>query len=162
MFEAAQTVLANALPTLYRFSSNAFSEVYGGAYSTSLSSRVIGSALVDRLKLQSRVASRRKRGRRRPNQDQMRVERSWHLWIVFFDRRWSDRIGPGIYGDDTGMIADKSDGDWFAPRAFPISSRRFKGRRCSSNERSFRTDDSVALARLKLLARFFPPGSMKM
>lgn len=107
--------------------------VYVGAYSTSLSSRAIGSALVGRLKLQSRVASRRKRGRTRPNQDQTK-ERSRRLWVVFFDRRWSDRIGPGIYGE--GWYGDDSrqehDGYWFAPRAFPISSRRFKGRRYSS------------------------------
>lgn len=73
MFErerlACSSLLTDTLSTLSIIGSHrTFSDV-GGAYSTSLSSRAIGSALVDRLKLQSRVAPRGKRGRRRPNQD---------------------------------------------------------------------------------------------
>jgi len=55
----AQTLFTNIIPTLSIIGSHrTFSEV-GEAYSTSLSSRAIGSALVDRL---TRVAPKRKEG----------------------------------------------------------------------------------------------------
>jgi len=68
------SLYTNTLSTLSIIGSHrTFSEV-GGAYSTSLSSSAIGSALVDRLKLQSRVASRGEK-RAKKNQDWTKVER---------------------------------------------------------------------------------------
>jgi len=81
------SLYTNTLSTLSIIGSHrTFSEV-GGAYSTSLSSSAIGSALVDRLKLQSRVASRGKKERRRIKIGRRWRERARRLWIVFFDRR---------------------------------------------------------------------------
>lgn len=99
--------LTSIQPVHYRFLSNV--EV-GGICSTSLSSRAIGSALVDRLKLQSHVAPREERDRERGGRWRERAGRDGakryrikierrkrrdhdRLWITFFDRRWSDPIG---------------------------------------------------------------------
>lgn len=153
----------NTLSTLSIISSHrTFSEV-GGAYSTSLSSRAIGSALVDRLKLQSRVAPRGKRGRRR---GRIKIRREGGeiaasldrlLWstLIRSDRFWNLR---GWYGDDSRQERRVL----ICPARFQFLPADLKEDAARvPNERSFRTVDLAALARLKLPAWFLPPGSME-
>lgn len=129
MFEhkTVQTIHTNTFSTLSG-SHRTFSLV--GAYSTSLSSRVIGSALVGRLKLQSRQKKKKRANETESRSDEREIAtplgRLFWSTLIRSDRSWNLR---GWYG----MIADKSAiGYWFTPCAFPISSCRFKGRRCSS------------------------------
>lgn len=155
----AQTALTNTLSIIG--SHRMFSEIYGGTYSTSLSSRAIGSTLVDRLKLQSRVAPRRKRAKETESRLDVGGEIAASLvrllWstLIRSNRSWNLR---GWYGDDSWQERRVL----ICPARFQFLPADLKEDVARvPNERSFRAVDSAALARLKLPARFLP-GSMEM